>query len=261
MPEASLAFPAICLTFSFLFIVAVHNASIIQNLGAFHYRILLPVYQQIQRMLTNRDPITPNPPNHMPEARYELINLNPNNEEEQPSPRLATSFMPPPDHHRYGETPAPDTVNLPPEIDNETRIDNLNMTARYAGGPYRPQHRPTYADIAEFSTYSPLPSPPGDGVSSDEYDSDWSNSAVDEAIFESRILGDDIPVWEFEVERPIYILDQRDQGGWRLGWMKLLSGLRRVFLLLLPPRWSDNESEKHETLGEIGGHSWAWQNV
>ncbi|KAJ5512411.1 hypothetical protein N7463_001963 [Penicillium fimorum] len=213
MPEASLAFPVICLTFSFLFVVAVHNSSIMQSLGAFHHRMLLPVYQQIQHMLTNRNPVSQNQPNHMPEARYEPINFNLKEEETQPPPRFATSSMPPPDYHQYSETPAPDTVNLPPGRDNRTVIDDLNMIARYAGGPYRPRHRPTYADIAEFSTYSPPPSLPGDGVSSDEYDSDWSNSAVDEAVFEPHIPGDDIPVWEFEVERPVYTLDQRDQRG------------------------------------------------
>ncbi|KAJ5360587.1 hypothetical protein N7517_009778 [Penicillium concentricum] len=212
MPEASLAFPAICLTFSFLFVVAVHNASILQHLGAFHHRILLPAYQQMQRMLTNRNPTSQTRPNRMHEAMYKPINLETKDEEEQP-PHLATSSIPSPDYHRYSQNSTLDTVNMFPERDNTTGIDGINMTARYAGGPYRPRRRLTYADIAEFSNYSPPPSPPGDRTSSDEYDSDWSNSAVDEAVFEPRILGDDIPVWEFEVERPIYILDQREQRG------------------------------------------------
>ncbi|OQE40321.1 hypothetical protein PENCOP_c006G03565 [Penicillium coprophilum] len=212
MPEASLAFPAICLSFSFLFVVAVHNGLIMQRLSAFHHRILLPLYQQIQRMLTYHNPIKQSTSNRMPEARYEPISPEIKDAEEQP-PHSATSSMLPPDYHRADENPVLDAATIFSERDHTTKINDINMTARFAGGPFRPRHRPTYADIPEFDTYSPPPSPPGDRTSSDEYDSDWSNSAVDEAVFEQQLPGDDIPVWEFEVERPIYVLDQRDQRG------------------------------------------------
>ncbi|KAJ5198909.1 hypothetical protein N7491_000524 [Penicillium cf. griseofulvum] len=213
MSEASLAFPAVCLTLSFLFVVAVHNASTMQQLGAFHHHTLLPVYQQIQRLLTNHNPINRNLPNRMPEPGYEPISLNTNDEEEQHPPPIASSSMPVPGYYQYSESPALDRVNESPERDSTTETDDLHMTARYAGGPYRPRNRPTFADVAELSTYSPPPSPHGTGVSSDEYDSDWSNSAVDEAVFEPCNPVDDIPIWEFEVERPIYVLDQRNQRG------------------------------------------------
>jgi hypothetical protein len=220
MSKASLAFPAVCLTLSFLFVVAVYHASIMQQLGTFHHHILLPVYQQIQRLLTNHNPINRNLPNRMREASYEPINLDTidDEEEEQHPPPLATSSTPAPGYRRYSESPALDTVDDSPERNSSTGIDSPNVTARYAGGPYRPRHRPTYADTPESSSYSPPPSPTGTGVSSDkydsdEYDSDWSNSAADETVFEPGNLFDDIPTWEFEVERPIYVLDQRNQRG------------------------------------------------
>ncbi|CAG8899872.1 unnamed protein product [Penicillium egyptiacum] len=213
MAEASLAFPAICLTLSFLFVVAVYNASVVQHLGAFHRRVILPAYQHIARKLFNRNPGNQNLPNRMPEAGYEPINFDAKDEEEQHPPPLTTSSMASPDYHGYGESPSRDTVNMFPESGNETEIDGHGLTTSYAGGPYRPRRRPTFADIGELPTHSPSPSPPEPAVSSDEYDSDWSNSAVDEAVFEPRNPIDDIPIWEFEVERPIYTIDHQEQSG------------------------------------------------
>ncbi|KXG49830.1 uncharacterized protein PGRI_057980 [Penicillium griseofulvum] len=214
MLEASLAFPAVCLMLSFVFVVAVYNASILQQLGAFHHHILLPVYQQIQRLLTNHTPINRNLPNGMPEASYEPINIvDTNDEEEQHPPPLATSSMPAPGYRRYSESSAHDIVDQSPERNSATGIDDLNMADRDAGGPYRRRYRPTYGDSPEFFSYSPPPSPPGTGESSDEYDSDWSSSADDETVIEPCNPFDDIPTWEFEVERPIYVIDQRNQRG------------------------------------------------
>lgn len=211
MAEASLTFPMICLTLSFLFVVAVYNASIMQNLGAFHNRIILPMYQQIARKLLNRNPINQNLQNRMPEAGYEALNLDTEDEEEQSPSPLATSSMPTPDYHRHVEYPAPDTPNLLPET------DTLSRTITYAGGPYRPRRWSTFANMAGISTHSPSHSPSGSVVSSDEYDSEWSNSAVDEAVFEPHSLTEDIPIWEFEVERPIYNVDnEHEQGGPRV---------------------------------------------
>ncbi|KAJ5602772.1 hypothetical protein N7537_005728 [Penicillium hordei] len=214
MAEASLTFPMICLTFSFLFVVAVYNASIMQNLGAFHNRIILPMYQHIARKLLNRNPIDQNLPNRMPEAGYEVLNLDTKDEEEQSPSPLATSSMPTPDYHRHDEDPAPDTPNTLPDSGSETEMDSLNRTTSYAGGPYRPRRWSVFADMAGISTHSPSHSPSGSVVSSDEYDSEWSNSALDEAVFEPRNLTDDIPIWELEFERPIYNVDnEHEQGG------------------------------------------------
>ncbi|KAJ5197220.1 hypothetical protein N7449_007699 [Penicillium cf. viridicatum] len=211
MAEASLTFPMICLTLSFLFVVAVYNASIMQNLGAFHNRIILPVYQQIARKLLNRNPINQNLQTRMPEAGYKALNLDTEDEEEQSPSPLATSPMPTPDYHRHVEDPAPDTPNMLPEM------DSLNRTITYAGGPYRPRRWSTFANMAGIFTHSPSHSPSGSVVSSDEYDSEWSNSAVDEAVFEPHNLTDDIPVWEFELERPIYNVDnEHEEGGPRV---------------------------------------------
>lgn len=212
MAEASLTFPMICLSLSFLFVVAVYNASIMQHLSALHHRVILPVYQQIARKLFSHNPVNQNPPNRLPAAGYEPINLDTKDEEEQHPPPLANSSMPAPDYYRYGEPPALDRNNMFPESGNETEMDGHSLTTTYAGGPYRPRRRSTLADIAEFSSHSRFSSPSGSVVSSDEYDSDWSNSAVDEAVFEPHNPVDDIPIWEFELERPIYTIDQHDQG-------------------------------------------------
>lgn len=201
----------ICLTLSFLFVVAVYNASIMQNLGAFHNRIILPVYQQIARNLLNRNPINQNLQNRMPEAGYEALNLDTEDEEEQSPSPLATSSIPTPDYHRHVEDPAPDTPNMLPEM------DSLSGTISYAGGPYRPRRWVDFANMIGLPTYSPSNSPSGSVVSSDEYDSEWSNSALGEAVFEPRNLTDDIPIWEFDVERHIYNIDnEHGEGGPRL---------------------------------------------
>ncbi|KAK4869438.1 hypothetical protein LT330_005820 [Penicillium expansum] len=212
MPEASLTFPIICLTLSSLFVVAVYNASIMQHLGTFHRRSVLPVYQHIARKLINRHPTNQNPQNHMPEAEYEPINLDTIDEEEQHPSSLANSSMPTSGYHRHGQDTALDTVNTFLERDSKTEIDGLRMTTSYAGGPYRPQRRSIFADMADFPTRSQSPSPSGSVASSDDYDSDWSNSAVDEAVFEPHNPVDDIPIWEFDLERPIYTVGQA-QGG------------------------------------------------
>ena len=213
MAEASLAFPAICLALSFLFVVAVYNASIMQHLRAFHRRAILPAYQQIAHKLFSRNPGRQIPPNHMSRAGYEPVNHDTKVEEEQHPPPPTTSSMSPPDYHRYADTPALDTVNIFPESDDEIQIDGHGLSTSYAGGPYRPRRRPTFAELGESPTNSQSLSPPGSSVSSDEYDSDWSNSAVDEAVFEPRNPVENVPVWEFEVERPIYGIDRQEQSG------------------------------------------------
>ncbi|KAJ6185692.1 hypothetical protein N7519_006993 [Penicillium mononematosum] len=213
MAEASLAFPAICLALSFLFVVAVYNASIMQHLRAVHRRAILPAYQQIAHKFFNCNPGRQSPPNHMSRAGYEPVNLDTKDEEEQHPPPPTTSSMSSPDYHRYADNPALDTVNVFRESGNETQVDGHGLTTSYAGGPYRPRHRPTFAELGESPTNSPSPSPPGSSVSSDEYGSDWSNSAVDEAVFEPRNPVEHIPVWEFEVQRPIYTIDHEEQSG------------------------------------------------
>lgn len=120
--------------------------------------------------------------------------------------------MPTSGYHRHGQDIALDTVNTFIEMDSKTEIDGLSMTTSYAGGPYRPQRRSIFADMADFPTRSQSPSPSGSMASSDDYDSDWSNSAVDEAVFEPHNPVDDIPIWEFDLERPIYTVGQA-QGG------------------------------------------------
>ncbi|OQE22803.1 hypothetical protein PENFLA_c012G06100 [Penicillium flavigenum] len=211
MAEASLAFPAICLALSFLFVVAVYNASIMQHLRAFHRRAILPAYQQIAHKLFNRNPGHQSSPNHISGAGYEPVSLDTKDEEEQLPPPPTTSSMSSPDYHRYADNPALDTVNIFPESGNETQIGSHGLATSYAGGPYRPRRRPTFAELGESPTNSLSPSPSGSSVSSDEYDSDWSNSAVDEAVFEPRNPVEDVPVWEFEVERPIYTIDHQEQ--------------------------------------------------
>ena len=218
MAKASLAFPAICLTLSFLFVVAVYNASIMQHLGAFHRRVILPTYRQIARKLINPNPGSQSSPNHLPGAVYERISLVTKDEEQPQSPPPTTSSMSSPGYHRYGNSPTLDTVNIPPESGDGSRINGHGLATSYAGGPYRPRRRPTFAELGESPTNSLSPSPSGSSVSSDEYDSDWSNSAVDEAVFEPRNPVEDIPVWEFEVERPIYTVDHQEQSG-QVAWL------------------------------------------
>ncbi|KAJ5958388.1 uncharacterized protein N7479_005538 [Penicillium vulpinum] len=212
MAGASLAFPAICLALSFLFVVAVYNASIMRYLGTFHCRVILPSYQHIKRRLLNRSPVNQNLPNHMLEPGYESINLDTKDEEDQHPPPFTAPRMSLPDYYRHRQSPASNAGNIFSDMEDATETDGLNMTTRYAGGPYRPRRWSTFVGVAERSIHSRSPSLSGSLVSSDEYDSDWSNSAVDEAVFEPRNPADGIPVWEFEVERPIYTLDQDEQG-------------------------------------------------
>ncbi|KAJ9486631.1 hypothetical protein VN97_g6702 [Penicillium thymicola] len=214
MAEASLAFPIICLTLSFLFVVAVYNPSIMRHLGDFHHHIILPVYQQIARKLFNRNPINQSPPNRTPEAGYEALNLDTKDEEEQSPSLLPTSSMPTPDYHRHDEDPAPDPFNMLSERDTETEMHDLSGTSSYAEGPYRPRPWADFVDMAGLSTHSPSRSPAGSVVSSDEYDSEWSNSAPDEAVYEPHNLTDGIPVLEFDLRRSIYIVgNEHEQGG------------------------------------------------
>lgn len=218
MAEASLAFPIICLILSFLFLVAVYHPSIMRHLGAFHHRIILPVYQQIARKLLNRNPINRTPPNR-PEAGYEALNLDTEEEEEQSPAPLATSSTPSPGYHRHGEDPVPNTFSMLSESDTETEMDLLGRTTSYAGGPYRPRRWSAFAEMAGLSTHSQSRSPSGSLVSSDEYDSEWSNSALDEAVSEPRNQPDDIPIWEFELERPIYNVDSEGEQGGPMVWV------------------------------------------
>ncbi|OQD66808.1 hypothetical protein PENPOL_c004G00229 [Penicillium polonicum] len=218
MAEASLAFPMICLTLSFLFVVAVYHPSIIRHLGAFRHRVILPVYQQIARKLFNRNPIYQNLPNRMPEAEYEALNLDTQDEEEQSPSPLASSSTPTPGHHQHDEEPAPDTLSMLPERGTEIEMHDLSRIISYAGGPYRPRRWSTFAELAGLST-SRSRSPSGSLVSSDEYDSEWSNSALNEAVFEPRNRTDDIPVWQFELERPIYTVDNEHQQGGLTAWV------------------------------------------
>ncbi|CAI7604808.1 unnamed protein product [Penicillium glandicola] len=192
MAEASLAFPAICLTLSFLFVVAVYNASIMQHLCAFHRCTILPTYRKIERMLVNHNPMNQNRPNCMPEAGYNPINLDTKAEDEQHHPPLTTSPMLSPDYHRHDENP---------------NLERPNMFSE-SGGPHRPRRWATFVGVDE----NPPPSPLGSTVSSDAYDSDWSNSAVDEAVFEPQPLPGDIPIWEFVLERPVYTVVQEQRG-------------------------------------------------
>lgn len=219
MADASLAFPMICLTLSFLFVVAVYHPSIMRHLGAFHDHIILPVYQQIARKLLNRNPINRNLPNSMPEAGYETLNLDTEDEEEQSPSPLAASSTQTTDYYRHDEDPAPDTFNILPESDTETEMDAVHRTVSYAEGPYRPRRWSAFAELAALSTRSRSHSPSGSLVSTDEYDSEWSNSALDEPFFEPRNRTDEIPIWEFELERPIYNVDSEDEQGEPMLWL------------------------------------------
>ncbi|CAI7664562.1 unnamed protein product [Penicillium viridicatum] len=201
MAEASLAFPMICLTLSFLFVVAVYHPSIIQHLGAFRHHIILPVYQQIARKLFNRNPIYQNLPNRVPEAEYEALNLDTEDEEEQSPSPLATSSTSTPDYHRHDEEPAPDTLNMLSERGSGIEMDDLSRAISYAGGPYRPRRWSDFAELADLST-SRSRSPSGPL-----------------AVFEPQNRTDDIPVWQFELERPIYTVDNEHQQGGLTAWV------------------------------------------
>lgn len=200
MAEASLAFPAICLTLSFLFVVAVYNASIMQHLGACHRRIILPVYQFIARNLFNRNHVNQDQ-DRIPLAEYEPINPDPNDEDEQ-HPHLATPAR---NHHRPGENNVLDTANRIAESDDDIGSGSPNLR-----DSNRPQH-PNFADRAQFSTVSPPPGSVDDYGSeeydSDEYGSDWSDSD------DEHYPVDDIPIWEFQVERPYFNVEHPEQGG------------------------------------------------
>ncbi|EKV12912.1 hypothetical protein PDIG_31390 [Penicillium digitatum PHI26] len=209
MAEASLAFPMICLTFSFLFVFAVYNASIMRHFGAFYRRTILPVYRQMARKLISRHPTNQNLPIRRPEVGYEAINLVANDEDEQYPPSLATSSIPAPGYRRHVEDRDLNTVKKFPPMDSEIKVDYLSISTTYAGSPYRPRR---FAEMANFPTHSQSSSPSGSVVSSDEYDSDWSNTAFEEAVFEPHNPVDEIPIWGFELERPMYTLGH-EQGG------------------------------------------------
>ncbi|KAJ5462955.1 hypothetical protein N7475_007899 [Penicillium sp. IBT 31633x] len=214
MVEASLTFPAICLALSFLFIISVYHASIKEHLGAFHQNIIIPVYQKIEANLASHIP-----PDHIPtlEARYEAMDIEPKNEEEEqdlPSVRHTPSPSPSPSsspyHQRGDKTPTPtrDIYSPVPESRNASESARPSRGILYAGGPHRPMRAEDYAGTAELSGRSTP-----DAVFDDEYDTDWSNSAADEMVYEPQKPIGDIPVWEFEMEREIYGLNERGQQG------------------------------------------------
>ncbi|KAJ5146223.1 uncharacterized protein N7515_000787 [Penicillium bovifimosum] len=225
MGKASLTFPAMCLALSFLFVIAVYHASIIQRLSSFHRRIILPLY----RRMTNITWANHVPANH-DEARYELISRDINDDEE--------------------ESEEPTHPALPRTPRSQPRSP-LSKPARprtpYPHPPASPipANRPSTADespIAVFWTREPHLSElqasftrteDSDGDESQNEDSDgeypYSEYSIDSSddenyihqswdlrILDPHIPGGEIPVWQVEAESQIYTVDDRQPRGVQL---------------------------------------------
>lgn len=207
MAEASLAFPAICLTLSFLFVVLFYNASIKDRLDAFHRRILLPTYRWVERKITTQAHETI----IVSEPTYEAINIDEkfdeSPDEPQPSPERPW-FFPRPTRSR--ETPAPDNTNAVPE---ERRIRDITQppgNVYFADSTARYRNEGGY-HVINFSSYSPPPSASGSAESDDESDPDEFRVLTYTAREEDNAVPN---VWEFELEQPIYVVDRHASAVW-----------------------------------------------
>lgn len=214
MAEASLAFPTVCLILSGLFLLSVYNVSIRACLHAFYRHTVDPVYQQARHKITNRNPQARNLADQIPEARYEPINADTHRREEQHPSSVARPLV----HHTYhlpDEGPAFRDPSLFPEP--STNINHPRGSILYASGPNRPLSQEDYGGLFPSNTYSSPPSSPDSDIFEGEYDTDWSNSAADETVLESYSDVDDIPVWEFDIQREVFIVDEthpEESVGW-----------------------------------------------
>ena len=210
MAEASLAFPAICLTFSFLFVVLFYNASIKERLGAFHRNILLPTHRWVERKLLNR--------NHeaiaISEPTYEAINLDEKYDEPpdepQPSPELPWFF--PRSQARSHENPTLDDANFVLEERRSSHITQPPNNVYFADSTARYRNEGRY-HVINFAASSP-PSSASRSAESDGGDSDHE-SETRVLTYTARQEVNAIPnVWEFELEQPIYVVDRHAAAVW-----------------------------------------------
>jgi hypothetical protein len=207
MAEASLAFPAICLTFSFLFVVLFYNASIKDRLDAFRRGILLPSYRWFERKFTAQTHQTIT----VSEPTYETINIDEKYEESpdepQPSPERPWFF---PRATLSRETPNPDSTNAVPE---ERRIRDITQppgNVYFADSTARYRNEGGY-HVINFWSYSPTPSASGSAESDDESDHDESRVLT----YTMREEANAVPnIWEFELEQPVYVVDRHASAVW-----------------------------------------------
>jgi hypothetical protein len=206
MEEASLTFPAICLTLSFLFVIGVYNASITQRLTTFHRCITLPMYLQIEHIVTNGTWANQAAADYN-EARYEPINHDINEEaaeHEEPTlpalpctPRAPLRSLP----YRPAKSRSLNIHTPIPANRHASAAEEIPMTVFYA--------REARSNELESSSSR-------SEVSYDEYDtgsSDSDNIAWDLGVLDPHIPGDQIPVWELEAEREIYTVHERHPRG------------------------------------------------
>jgi hypothetical protein len=198
MAEASLIFPAICLTVSFLFVVLFYNASIKDRLEAFHRSILLPTYRWIKRKTTtqNSETIVVSQPT------YEIVNMDENIDELPDEPQASFErpwFFPRPNQSR--ETPAPDSPTSAPEEGGIHDITQPPGNVYFADSTARYRNEGGY-HVINYSSYS---------ESDDEADPDEFRVLT----YTERADASAVPnVWEYELERPIFVADRHASVAW-----------------------------------------------
>ncbi|KAJ5575858.1 hypothetical protein N7535_002784 [Penicillium sp. DV-2018c] len=203
MGEASLTFPAICLAFSFLFVIGVYHATIIQRLRSFHRRIILPQYRRITDGIL---------PNHAAashdEAIYEPVNHDINDDGDGDDG----------DDEEEGGGKKKNRRGMRTTTTTTTTKNQLFHAPHVRHGDRHPFHQLTPAHQAAIEPHSSegSVSPPRTEDFDGELDiasSDDEEYLVWDFTLEGRIPRDEIPVWEVEAERDFYIVQDRQPRG------------------------------------------------
>ncbi|KAJ5562771.1 hypothetical protein N7461_001532 [Penicillium sp. DV-2018c] len=218
MGEASLTFPAICLAFSFLFVIGVYHATIIQRLRSFHRRIILPQYRRITDGIL---------PNHAAashdEAIYEPVNHDINDdgdgddgddEEEGRWKEEEPEGDEDDDDDDDNEEPALPRTPRAPWRSSPFPPANSGTPSRHVSATDEPAIAVSWAREPHSSEGSV--SPPRTEDFDGELDiasSDDEEYLVWDFTLEGRIPRDEIPVWEVEAERDFYIVQDRQPRG------------------------------------------------
>ncbi|KAJ5851685.1 uncharacterized protein N7529_011070 [Penicillium soppii] len=222
MAEASLAFPMICLTLSFLFVALFYNVSIKSRIRAFHRCILLPTYRYVERKLNNRahEAVPMSEPTDEPrdeptdESTYETISVDEITDEPpdepMPSPELPWFF--PRSRTRSSEHQPLDDANSDLEEHSSSRITQPPGNVYFADSTVRYRNEGGY-HVINFSPHTPLPNTSGSAESDEDYTDDESEHRV--LAYTTRDDVNAVPnVWEFELERPIYVVDRHASAVW-----------------------------------------------
>lgn len=251
MAEASLVFPACCLIFSFLFVVAYYNASIKERVEAFHHGTILPAYGWVKHKLTNRaDENTPTSG-----ATYEAIHpVNDSTDEkgsheirdeQQPSPERPWFF--PRSQTRNRETSPLEVSNSRPEARNSSHTNQSPNTVFFANRTI------AFPDEGESFVIEPTHTAAQNDVEYvdlHDYDPDDASNAPEgrELVYNERRGPEDLPsVWQYQLEQPVYIIDHAGSSAWVSHMVEWTA--QTAFAMVAPPLVLENMDEPYGALG------------